>query len=204
MRLFIVLGAIWSLLLSGVVGVKVLTGSNEITGSVALLAFCFGGLAPFLLNHWRPFFKNWPELRRRLQGQLLAEGVLGENDLERGLHLVEVEEVEPGQDSPRPGSRQLAFLELDGDVLRLLGENYCLSGDDFEIPRINEAHCPDCPLVWACGGEPFRLRIYVGKLTREFKIFCLEGKSLREAMRSSAMLEETLDAVDELPPASAD
>jgi len=183
---------IWLLLALAVIVTGSTANSESLTALVGIAALVGGVILPVVANYWRPLFFGWHRQRRILQARLMAEGVLTNDDLQKGARLVYLTEVKVGTER-RVGSGQLAFLVVDGRTMNVLGEKSCLNSQSFRIIPGCTGKCSRCWVIWACGGDTFRIRAQVNDAERDFLVQCREGRTLREVARSTEMLEELVE-----------
>ncbi len=183
--------AIWAILF--IITVVVMVINNQAGALTGIIALGLGVILPVVTNYWRPLIFRWHVRRRKLRDKLLAEGVLTNDDLEKGARYVECVEVKPGTEKRVSGTKQQGFLLIEGTSLRLLGEKTCFNSDNFTIIPSCTGRCSQCWVIWACGGDSFRLRTKIEDKDREFLVRCREGRTLKQTARATEMLEEMVE-----------
>ncbi len=181
---------IWLLLSIGVVVSAVIFQDEQVRVAAILVALGLGLVLPIVASYWRPLLYGWQRRRQRLQNRLLADGVLTAADLQRGAHLIRMWEVHLGTDRRVLKSTQDAFLILHDHVLNVLGERTCFRTCRFHVIPTSTGRCSRCWVIWACGGDGFRLRATMDGCERDFIMKCREGRTLRQTARATEMLEE--------------
>ncbi len=184
---------IWLLLFIGVIAVWAIGDNGDASVWAGLVALGLGVALPVGVNYWRPLILGWPRRRRALQDKLMREGVLTNEDLQKGARLVRMWEVRAGTDRKVPKSRQDAFLLIEGKTLRLLGERSCVNTDDFTVIPSCTGRCSRCGVIWICGGDTFRVRTKVGDQEQDYLIQCREGRTVRATAKATEMLEELVE-----------
>jgi hypothetical protein len=169
-------------------------GANDrAVTTIGLIAVAAGILLPIAINFWQPLFFGWARRRKAVRDKLISEGVLAVDDIEKGARLVFAYEVNPGTSRKLPKSGQYAFILIDDKTCRLFGEKTCFTTEKFKIIPGCTGQCSRCWVIWACGGDNFRLQATVGEQEREFLLQSREGRTLRAAARSTEMLEEMVE-----------
>lgn len=181
---------IWVVLGAAVVLTGQFVHDNDVTVVIGLSALGVGIVAPVVLSYWRPVFLGWAGKKKKLQARLMSEGVLNNEDLEKGARLVELCEAKPGTEKRVPKTKQLGFLLLEGKACRMFGEKTCFSAEKFSVIPSSTGKCSRCWVIWACGGDTFRLRVNVNGADKDYLVRCLEGRTLRQTARATEMLEE--------------
>ena len=185
--------AIWLVLSLGVIVSAAIVHDDQVTVLAVLVALGLGLVLPIAISYWRPLLYGWQRRRQRLHNRLLADGVLTTEDLQKGAHLVRMWEVRLGTERRLPKTTQHAFLILDDHVMNVLGERMCFRASRFHVIPTCTGRCSRCWVIWACGGDGFRLRATVDGRERDFIMECREGRTLRQAARATEMLEELVE-----------
>lgn len=185
---------VWVILVIGVIVIGAVVPGRDAAAYAGIVALVLGVVLPVVLNFWRPIFFRWTRKRQKLREALMSQGVLTSEDLERSMRYVIIREVRRGSEKAIKGTKQDAFLIIEDDTLRVLGAESCFTTSEFRIVPGCTGRCSRCWVIWACGGDDFRLHVTVNGEEREFLVQCREGRSLRDVARSTEMLEELVEA----------
>lgn len=186
---------VWALLFGLTVGAIAIVPSDqpEVSAIIGIAGLVLGVVLPVIINFWRPLILRWRAKRKSLRDKLLAEGVLTNEDLEKGARHVQVQEVRPGTERGIKGTKQEAFFLIDGKTVRIFGEKSVFNSEQYTIVPSTTGKCSKCWVIWACGGDAFRLRVHVDGTERDFLVRCREGRTLRQTVRATEMLEEMVE-----------
>jgi len=182
----------WGALIAVLAGMRYFADDSIIAVSV-VVAIILGILGPLALSYWRPLFLRWAQRAKTLREDLLAKGLLAPKEAQRDLRFIHLTELTP--QSLRKKRRGMdGFLLLAGRELHIITAAGRLHSDRFSLLERQTPLCRRCWVIWACGGEGFRLRLANGDgAERVFLIQSREGRSLLACAHNTEMLAEVVE-----------